>query len=228
MPSRMPEIPGYEVSTWWLPYQSVGGDYCDVFPLELGKLGLCVADVSGHGLGASLVMASVRAALHALVLEHSSPQVLMEMVGRTLTNDLNVTGFITMVLASLDYQAHRVVFSNAGHAPALHYSYDSKSFAPLETTGTPLGVLGYCQFPLGGAIEMQRGDWIILCTDGIVEALDSREVQFGYERLQRIIGENANATPQYLARMIGNQVEQYYREGHQQDDLTVLVLRRLK
>ena len=228
MPSRMPEIAGYEVATWWLPNQAVGGDYCDVIPLGTDKLGLCVADVSGHGLGPSLLMASVRAALHALVLEHSCPQVLMEMIGRCLAGDLHCTNFITMVLASLDLRTHRLVFSNAGHAPALHYSSRKNAFDPLEATGMPLGVDGAPQYPLGPTLEIKCGDWVVLCTDGIVEAMDAGEVQFGYQRLEQIVANHAHVSAREMVCIIGSEVEKYYTEEHPQDDLTVLALHRVE
>jgi serine phosphatase RsbU (regulator of sigma subunit) len=227
MPERMPALPGYEVATWWLPNETVGGDYCDVLPLTANKLGLCVADVSGHGLGPSLLMASVRAALHALILEHKSPQVLMEMLSDTLRKDLHFAGFVTMVLASLDYENHRLEYSNAGHAPALHYSARTKAFRPLEATGPPVGVLEDAEFPLGPTLAMEPGDWMLLCTDGIVEAIDTNEVQFGYERLHGIVLEHVDVSAADLVRIIGSRVEQHYLEEHPQDDLTILALRRL-
>jgi phosphoserine phosphatase RsbU/P len=227
MPEHMPNLPGYEVATWWLPNETVGGDYCDVLHLTANRLGICVADVSGHGLGPSLLMASVRAALHALILEHSSPQVLLEMVGKSLWRDLHATGFVTMILGSIDLQAHTFEFSNAGHAPAMHYSQSQKQFTALEATGVPLGVLDAAHYPLGPRLEIHKGDWLLLCTDGIVEAIDGRGEQFGYERLQQIVAQFSHYSAKELVCQIGAEVEQHYMEDHPQDDLTILALKRV-
>ena len=96
MPNRMPPISGYEAATWWMANEAVGGDYCDVIRLKDHRVALTIADVSGHGLGPSLIMATVRAALHALVLEHTEPEVLLNLLGRSLSQDLSDERFITM------------------------------------------------------------------------------------------------------------------------------------
>jgi sigma-B regulation protein RsbU (phosphoserine phosphatase) len=107
MPENMPSIPGYQAASWWFPNQAVGGDYCDIVPMRDGRYCLCVADVSGHGLGPSLLMASVRAALRALLLDHASPRVLMELLGQAMSGDLRQGRFITIVVGLLDPRAPR-------------------------------------------------------------------------------------------------------------------------
>ncbi|NUQ54239.1 MAG: SpoIIE family protein phosphatase, partial [Phycisphaerales bacterium] len=98
MPDAMPKIAGYDLATWWFPNEAVGGDYCDVVQLGDGRWGLVMADVSGHGLGPSLIMASVRAALRALMLEHWSTIDLLTLLGRSLAADLRTERFITINL----------------------------------------------------------------------------------------------------------------------------------
>lgn len=227
MPSKMPAVAGYDVATWWYPQEAVGGDYCDVVALPNGQIGLCVADVCGHGLGPSLLMASVRASIRSLLLlEHSSPQLLMDRLGMAMADDFRHGAFVTMVLALLDPPSHRFIFANAGHAPALHYSVASQTFLPLESTGLPIGVVENSDCPLGPPIDLQSGDLIVLGTDGIVESMDSRGEQFGIERLEAIIRRLAAAPIQELVRSIGREVELHYVGDSPPDDLTVLALRR--
>lgn len=226
MPSQMPTIPGYEVATWWFPNEAVGGDYCDVIPLANGQAAFCVADVCGHGLGASLLMASVRASLRTMLLSESSPQVLLEKLGLALLEDFQNGAFVTMILALLDPACNAVQFANAGHAPALHYSARSRTFTELESTGLPVGVIDQPDCPLGPQITLEPGDLIVLGTDGIVEAMDQRGVQFGLERLKECIQRLARDSMKDLTRGIGREVELHYIGDSPPDDLTLLAIRR--
>jgi phosphoserine phosphatase RsbU/P len=226
MPSQLPAIPGYEVATWWFPNEAVGGDYCDVVPKRNGCAALCIADVSGHGLGPSLLMASVRAALRTLLLEdHPTPQ-MMQSIAKALEADFQHGMFVTMVLALLNPETHQLEFANAGHAPALHYAAATGEFTHLDSTGLPLGVIEDSDCPLGPLIDLAPGDLIVLGTDGIVESMDQRGTQFGVERLQQIIARLATVPLPELVRSIGREVELHYVGDSPPDDLTVLALRR--
>jgi len=226
MPTRLPQVDDYEMATWWFPNEAVGGDYCDVIAQRDGRTALIIADVSGHGLGPSLIMASVRAGLRALMLEHTAPEVLLRLLARSMAQDLRDGRFITMVFAALDSQAHTVEFANAGHAPALHYIPAQQRFCVLEATGVPLGVLDRPEYPQGPPLRMAVGDLVVLCTDGIVEAMDEHGEQFGLRRLQDIVAEQARAPVRELVRQVGAQVEAYYQGESPPDDLTILAVRR--
>ncbi|MCE9525732.1 MAG: serine/threonine-protein phosphatase [Planctomycetales bacterium] len=226
MPSQMPQIEGYEAATWWFPNEAVGGDYCDVIPLTSGRTAFCIADVCGHGLGPSLLMASVRASIRTLLLRETSPQVLLESLGRALADDFQNGAFVTMVLAMLDSQTHQVQFANAGHAPALLYRAADRSFVELESTGLPVGVIDQPDCPLGPILTMQPGDILVLGTDGIVESMDQRGTQFGNERLQECIIKGASGALPEFVRNIGRAVELHYVGDSPPDDLTLLAVRR--
>lgn len=226
MPSKMPAIPGYEVATWWHPNEAVGGDYCDVIKLPCGQVALCVADVSGHGLGPSLLMASVRAALRTLLRTDRSPQTLLENLALAMADDFEHGSFITMVLALLSPERHELTFSNAGHGPAIHYQAASDQCTDLDSTGVPLGVIIPTEYPLGPAVSLAAGDLVVLTTDGIVESFDAAGAQFGVDRLRALIGKLARAPLDELVRTIGREVEMHYEGDSPPDDLTILALRR--
>jgi phosphoserine phosphatase RsbU/P len=226
MPSQMPQIPGYEAATWWLANEAVGGDYCDVIPLAAGCTAFCIADVCGHGLGPSLLMASVRASLRTLLLRETSPQLLLETLGRALLHDFHNGAFVTMFLAILDPRSHQIRFANAGQAPALLYHAESRSFVELESTGLPIGVIDPPDCPLGPVLTMHPGDMVILGTDGIVEAVDQRGTPFGIERLQECIGKCAGGSLPEMVREIGREVQLHYVGDNPPDDLTLLAVRR--
>ena len=228
MPDILPAIDGYEVATWWRPNQAVGGDYCDIFPLRDGRLGLVVADVSGHGLGSSLLMASVRAALRSLLMARTDVGHLLELLNSALAADLQDGRFITMIIAAIDLQTHRVEYANAGHAPAEHISASGQCFTALEATGMPIGVLEESDYPLGTPVCLEVGDLILLCTDGIVEAENARGEAFGLERLRSAVQRYAGDSVEELVGKIGRRVEEFCGELSPADDLTVLALRRLR
>jgi phosphoserine phosphatase len=228
MPQVLHAPAGYEAATWWLPNQAIGGDYCDLLPLRDGGLGLIVADVSGHGLGPSLLMASVRAALRALILVQNAPETILSMLGKTLYPDLERGLFITMFLGSLDVHQHLLQFSNAGHAPALHYSAKRNRFRALEATGMPLGVEDPPSYTTGPTIKLDVGDIVLLCTDGIVEAMDATGKQFGAKRLKDFVRKHLALPLQELVTKIGEEVQSHYVGDAPADDLTVLAVRRVE
>lgn len=228
MPERLPRIAGYEAATWWRPHQDVGGDYCDIVPFVDGRVGLVIADVSGHGLGPSLLMASVRAALHSLLMAHSHSGELLALLNQALSADLQDGNFITMIVAALDPRSHMLEYANAGHAPAVHYSVAAEQFRDLAATGLPIGVMETSQYPLAAPLEIQPGDLVLLCTDGIIEATDKRGEFFGMHRLRSAIRELAALPLEELVARLGERVQDFSRAEHPADDLTILALRRHK
>jgi len=226
MPVELPTIAGYEAAAWWLPNQAIGGDYCDLVVLRDGHVGLIVADVSGHGLGPSLLMASVRAALRALILLQNSPESILSLLGKTLHQDLQNGLFITMFFGSVDVRSHLLHFANAGHAPALHYSAKRNRFRTLDATGMPLGVQDPPEYVTGPTIRLDVGDVVVLATDGIVEAMDTHGKQFGLARLKDFVRKNLALPLTELVTKIGDEVKAHYQAEAPADDLTVLALRR--
>lgn len=226
MPRELPSIDHYELASWWYPNEAIGGDYCDVLRLRDGRYLLVMADVSGHGLGPSLLMASVRAALRALILKHHRTDVLLSLLARALAHDLQEGWFITMVLAAVDNRHHAVEFANAGHGPALHYHRQAGHFTVLAATGVPLGVIDDPQYVIGPNTALQVGDLLIFCTDGIVEAMDEKDEQFGRERLERLVRQHAAAPVGEIVTAIAQAVTAHYVGESPPDDLTILALRR--
>lgn len=226
MPDKLPDVPGYELATWWYPHQAVGGDYCDVMTLAGGQVALIIADVSGHGLGPSLLMASARAALRALMLEPTGPDELMRRLGRALHADLQDGRFITLALVELDPVRHVIEYANAGHAPALRYAVSQDKFMPLEATGLPLGVLDDPEYGCGLPLALECGDVVFLCTDGIVEAMNDKSQQFGQARLEKLVRESVSGSMADMVRRVGESVEDHYVGTSPPDDLTILAIRR--
>ncbi len=226
MPRELPQPPGYQLAQWWYPNAAVGGDYMDVIPMPGNRLGMVIADVCGHGLGPALIMATVRAALRALLLEHETPDKLLEQLDRAMAADLQDGRFVTAILTLLDLNTHRIDFANAGHGPALHYSASNDVFSSLQATGTPLGVIENATYPLGPPVVLEPGDLLLLCTDGIVEAVNARNEQFGTQRLETVLREHRDDDAAQIVAALAAKVQSYYPGEHPDDDLTVLLVKR--
>jgi len=226
LPQRLPSIEGYELAAWWHPALGVAGDYYDVVPLPDGRLALAVADVSGHGLGPSLIMASVRAMLHVLSRTLSDPARILTLINETISPDLKMGRFVTFLLGALDSRQHRFDFANAGHGPAFHLRRQRGETRQLEATGCPLGVE---ERPLRESPEpviLEPGDLIVLTTDGVIEQHNQDREMFGRQRLEQLVHEHQKLPAPGLLEQLKQEISGYFRGSHPDDDVTILILER--
>jgi phosphoserine phosphatase RsbU/P len=208
LPAVLPRILGYELAAWWQPAEAVGGDYYDVVSLSDGNWALAVADVSGHGLGPALIMASARAMLHVLTKTSSKPS------------------RITMLLASFDPVRHEVRFANAGHGPAFLYRRASKTFVDLDSTGLPVGILEdrYKESPT--VLKLEPGDLLVLATDGVVEQRNEAGELFGKTQFQEIIAASSHLPATDIVEAVKEALTRHFRGHHPDDDVTLLIVER--
>ena len=228
LPQTLPDIPGYEVAAWWQPAEDVSGDYYDLVTLPDGRVGLIVADVSGHGLGPSLIMASARAMLRVLIRAYADPGEILTNLAETITLDLRDGRFITCLIVALDPRTHRLTHANAGHGPALHFQRESSRFRTFSTTGLPLGFAEDGTIESGPEIDVHPGDVILLATDGAVELMNDEKELFGTERLKQLVRANCDLTAEDLLNTIRTAIEQFNPHSNPPDDVTLLILKRTK
>jgi phosphoserine phosphatase RsbU/P len=226
LPRNLPKIPGYDLAAWWRPAESVSGDYYDVIPLPDGRLGLVVADVSGHGVGPSLLMASVRAMIHVLARNSSDPSQLVSDLAETIAPDLDDGRFLTFLLVALDPKTHQLTYCNAGHGPALVYHRATESFQVLKSTSLPLGFLSEFGAHNGPTLSMGPGDLLVLATDGLIELQNENHELFGRKRLEALIREYCTLAVQDLVMVIQDAVAEFLGECNPLDDVTLMVLER--
>lgn len=226
LPARLPNIPGYEVAAWWQPAEAVGGDYYDIVHLPNGRLGMAVADVSGHGVAASLIMASVRAMLHVLTRTLSEPDEIISLLSETIDPDLHEERFITFLMVALDPQSHELTFANAGHGPALHFSRTPKTFRKLDSTGLPMGFLTDFKIPTARPIKLEPGDLLLLATDGAIELRNEKNKMFGRQRLEQIVRDNRHLPAPEMLNVIRDAITSFHADEHPPDDITLLLLER--
>jgi sigma-B regulation protein RsbU (phosphoserine phosphatase) len=214
-------LPGYEIASAWQSARVVGGDYFDVLEFENEILGLCIADVAGKGMPAALLMSNLQAAVRGL----ASPAVplnqlcvrLNSLLRRNIANDR----FITFFYAQLDGPTRMLRYVNAGHNPPIVLHQDGTHHR-LQEGGVVLGVFPSQTFDVG-TMQLERGDRVIFFTDGVTEASNPQEEEFGDERLVRLLEENRKCSATEIQKKILDVAGAFCR-GNWHDDATLLIL----
>ncbi len=223
LPASLPEVAGLDICGSNRPTRQVGGDFYDVFPLPGGRVAFTLADVSGKGVPAALLVSTLHACLHVLfdVGRDDLPFVVAR-VNEHLIRFASSRKFATLFLGIFEPSTRVMRYVNAGHNPGLLLSGDS--LEELGPTGIPVGM-----FPDAVHREEVRtlslGDLLVLYSDGITEAQDSVEAEFGMERLTELVRNGRAASPAGLTREIFDAVDDFTRGVAQYDDQTVLVAR---
>ena len=200
----------------------VGGDYFDVINLEDGRVALVIADVSGKGAGASLLMSNVQASLRALINIESDLGLLVRRINEILYENTTADKFVTFFVAVLDPISRKLTYCNAGHNPPLRFS-ETGEVTTLEEGGLIIGMMPGVEYETE-TIDIVKGDKIVMYTDGITEAEDKEEVEYGEERLINHIKRNLQLSPEELLSSIVDDVNNHAVDLSSQDDVTLLIL----
>jgi sigma-B regulation protein RsbU (phosphoserine phosphatase) len=221
LPKEIPQLAGYEIAAAWQSARVVGGDYFDVLPFDREMCGLCIADVAGKGLPAALLMSNLQAAVRGLASPSLAPEDLCTRLNALLCRNIASDRFVTLFYAQLDGPARQLRYVSAGHNPPFVLHRDG-SHQRLREGGGILGVFAHQTFK-GGVMELQSGDRMILYTDGVTEACNSDDEEFGEDRLLRVLQENPARTAIEIQKEILHAVAEFSR-GTWQDDATLLVI----
>lgn len=215
-PRNAPETRGFYVTGVCLPCREVGGDWYDYIPLDDGRVGVVLADVSGKGLGAALLMASSRSALRLHAARGLSPKEILFELNKFLVEDFPSSKFVTLVYVALDPGQQRVTFASAGHLPPL--LVDSSGARFLEAAaGLPLGIME-CQFS-EHEVEMTAGSRLFLYSDGVTEANNASLEEYGPERILQHVTRHTASVQSLLDDVAG------FTAGHPPaDDVTVVTI----
>lgn len=214
LPKSSPYIPGFVISGLSVPARAVGGDWYDFIPFPDGRWGIVLADVSGKGTAAALLMSATRGMLRSLAEACCTPGEVLTRLNQLLVDDFPAGKFVTMVYAVLDPETRTVIFANAGHLRPLFIDNDGDRF--LETDrGLPLG-LG-CGDYSETQIVLSPGSKLVFYSDGITEAEDSDEVEYGLGRLA-----DHAAMPGTSAVTIVEDVRTFVNGSNLRDDATVV------
>ena len=224
LPSSLPEVKGYTIAAGTLPARQVGGDCYDVIALPDGRLLIAIADVSGKGTPASLLMANVQAALRALAPLGLSLDELAGRVNDLIHDNTAPDKFITAFIGLLDPVSGQFDYVNAGHNPPYHVS--DRAIAPLQEGGLILGVMPTTLPYEVGGITIKEGDGVVIFTDGVSEAMNVHRDEYGEERLTRLLNHHKDTSADGLFELIRDDVEAHVDGAGRSDDITIIALTR--
>lgn len=225
LPSSPPAVPGLEVWGRSQTCDETGGDYYDYFPLDGGKLGVVVGDVTGHGIGSALLMATVRASLRALLDTDPPLDALFPKLNELVRRDVRDGRFVTLFYALFDPAEGRMLHVGAGHTPPILCRGRDGSIATIGSSGPPLGIVPGLRYPPGSPVPIERGDVVLLTTDGIVEAMNASGEPFGLERLSAVLAEHARSGAKEIGQAVAAAVESYAGRSELHDDATLVVVK---
>ena len=229
LPAEAPAINGFQISGISVPARQVSGDYFDYIRVDDERLGVAIADVSGKGVPASLIMAICRSVLRAEARLCQSPAEVLRKVNRQLYPDIKEDMFISMAYLILDHKNNHVTLSRGGHDAPLLYRAATGEVEKLKPPGMALGIDSGDVFDrITGdlSVPLERDDCLVLYTDGVTEMLDANGDEFGPERMIRSVRASAGEGAQgVIARLTGD--VRNFANGHpQNDDITLIVVRK--
>lgn len=227
LPDENPRLEGFEIAGWNKPADQTGGDAFDFIPAVDGRLGLLIADATGHGVGPALIVAECRALLRGLASTTVDLAQLMGKANEVLYEDLKEGRFVTVCLAFVDTETSTISHLSAGHGPLIHYVAADDAFVELPAATLPLGITD--RLPDGHApdIQLDSGDLFILITDGFFEWVRSDGTQFGMERLYDVVRRNRGLPCAEIIERLHRAVVEYGQGTPQEDDLTAIVVKKL-
>lgn len=229
LPQQDPVIAGFRISGTNLPARIISGDYYDYIELGNQKIGIAIADVSGKGVPAGMLMAMCRSVLRSVASGEDSPSAVMASVNRQLFPDIREDMFISMAYSILNVATGTLTLSRAGHEPALLFRRDTGKVELLRSPGLALGIDSGAVFERvtrDQEVTLQSGDCVLFYTDGVKEALDGTEEEFGMERICesfRLVAPQGSEA--VLARM-QEELKDFTGEGPQMDDITLVVIEK--
>jgi sigma-B regulation protein RsbU (phosphoserine phosphatase) len=229
LPSEAPVISGFEISGINIPARHVSGDYFDYLTVDDEKLGVAIADVSGKGVPASIIMAICRSVLRSQAAGNPSPADVLQKVNRQLYPDIKEDMFISMAYVILDHVRGTVMLSRAGHDAPIIFEHATGTASPVKPPGMVLGIDSGSVFDrITGdfALTLNRGDCLLLYTDGVTEALDANGDEFGPERMIECVRASApQGAPAIVTRLI-DELRTFVGTQPQNDDITLIAIRK--
>jgi len=224
LPQIAPDIPGMEVSAFSRPAEIVGGDYFDFFQYRDGAHGIVIADIPGHGVSAGMLMSSLQTAIRTMAPETEIPSEILERINRFYIHNINFTTFVTVFLARFDPLTRILTYASAGHNPPLIVREKGGEVLWLKPTAPAIG-LSEEFHPQMESVTLERGDVLFLYTDGVTEAFNSAQEQFGTLRLAQLLTENADLSVAEITRTVRQGLATFGNGRVPEDDTTFVALK---
>jgi sigma-B regulation protein RsbU (phosphoserine phosphatase) len=223
-PERIPGLPGFDLYGGNVPSSEVGGDYYDFIPIVENQVGIAVADVSGKGIPAALIMAAFRASLKAEIRNNYAIRTIMAKVNSLMHESIEAGNYVTAFYGVLDSEKKIFTYCNGGHNPPLVLkAQGAREY--LTKGGVALGIFAesaYKEKPY----PLQGGDILVFYTDGVTEARNEKDEEFGLSRLERLVEESRALPARGIYKVVEEEVARF-QNHRRQDDFTLIVLKVL-
>ncbi|HEX4696644.1 MAG TPA: GAF domain-containing SpoIIE family protein phosphatase [Candidatus Udaeobacter sp.] len=229
LPAEAPAINGFQISGINVAARQVSGDYFDYIEVDKERFGVAIADVSGKGVPASLIMAICRSVLRAEAARNPSPADVLRKVNRQLYPDIKEDMFISMAYLILNHENNGVTLARAGHDAPLLYKRQSEAVTPIKSPGMVVGIDSgnvFDRLTTDFAIPLERDDCLVLYTDGVTETLNADGDEFGLDRLVQSVRASANSGAQAIVKKIIEDVREFTGSVPQNDDITLIAIRK--
>lgn len=227
-PKSSPRIDGYEIAGVVFPAKFTSGDCFDFIPMLDDTTGIVVGDVCGHGLSSALIMAETRAYLRSLTRFEADPRRVLGQLNEQIYSDLVNIGFITISLARLDPRNHVIEYANAGNWPAYVFDVQGNVRREIRTGGYPIGVTSILELEPCAPIHLAPGEMVIFLTDGIPEALNASDGDFGIQRLLSVIQKHRTAPAGEIIQIVRDEVLNFLGAVEPEDDQTLVICKRVQ
>lgn len=222
-----PDVPGYDLASYYEPAREIGGDFFELFLLRRrGRpLGVVIADVTGKGIAAALLMAFARPVIHTALQAANGPAEALRRTNRILVDELQTALFITALVGRLEVRTGRMAIANAGHEPPLFVPADGGPIVTVEGGGRMLGMASPLDLP-EAEIELSRGDRLVLYTDGVTDAVTSTGARFGKDRMIATIEAARGGSAHDIVRELSRAVSGFCEGVVPVDDVTIVAVGR--
>lgn len=231
LPRSVPDIPGFEIASYYQAAMELGGDYFDFITIDDNRFAVVVADVSGKGVGGSLIMNMVRTIMRTEAARDPAPRHLLSIANFFLKDEIPKSMFITLFYVLIDSNSNMITYACAGHNPGFLLNPDKRALIQIKPKGIPLGIhlFDERQFTMKMEEHSKRfgsGDMLLLYTDGITEAMNSRKELFGEERLINILKSDGMVNPGTIKAAIQKELDLFTGKEPQSDDITLVIVQR--
>lgn len=229
LPKELPCPRGFELGAYYSASHLVAGDYYDVLTLDDNRLGFCVADVAGKGMGSAMIMAETRALLRSEASRCLSPRETLVRVNEMLHRDLGPGYFVTMIYGILSVPDRTLTLARAGHPPLIHFQRKKRKVSFVGPAGMALAInMNDFQLMLQEkTIEIAEGDWVVAYSDGVTEVTDSRGQLLGKEGFGRVIESLCLESDERLMERLAEKLDGFRGKVAFDDDVTILTVRSL-
>ena len=230
LPSKSPNLDGYLISGLNVPAKIVSGDYYDYFKIDENRLGIVIADVSGKGVPASLITAMCRSVVRANASNNHCPAEVLKKVNRQLFPDIREDMFISLAYLIVEANSGKIQIARAGHDAPLHYSSKTQNINPINAPGIAIGIDSGDVFDKSiksMELKVEKGDILLLYTDGVNEASDIRGEEFGTDRLNKTLANTSGLGAEKVVKAIQNEVISFSGDVPQNDDITLIAVEKI-